>query len=230
MSTALVNLSGGIDSAYVLWKAAEDDDIKSIVVHHCNIINGEKRSVVENIATKQIISWISSKTDKKIKYIETSFDYLSVGYIIRDIEIIAFMNAAILRSQRYSIDTILVSANSSDESNDLGEPSVVRRRSILDAIGPSGNDSSRLRFPMLELSKKEIIKELPKGLLELTWYCRRPIGLDISGNATDPLSDSCVSWKTCHYCKTCRQVDEACRALGMLVRTTHHSLKDGIIK
>lgn len=222
MSSTLINLSGGIDSAYLLWKAATEDCYDSIIVHHCNIINNEKRYIIEKISTKNIMSWIYKNSKKRISYIETTFDYKDVDYVIRDIEIVAFMNATILRSGKYSVDNIMVSANSHDESNDVNEISVVRRKNILDLVGPSGYDSSKLLFPMLHLSKKDIIDELPKELFDLTWYCRRPIGKGSSGKSIDPLSSDCVSWVTCKICKTCRQVENACNELGLPYKTIHN--------
>src|SRR5690606_29505274 len=45
-------------------------------------------------------------------------------------------------------------------------------------------------YPQIDMSKEEIIKSLPEGVLELCWYCRRP-----------------QSGKPCHACTTCRNVD-----------------------
>ena len=206
----IINLSGGIDSSYLLWNELSKNTGHTILVHHCSIVNAEGRALVELVSTRRIVRWLKENVSDSFKYIETTFDYKDIGYVIRDIEIVAFMNAAILRMPKYRVSEILVSANAHDESNDTNEISVVRRRKILDTIGQSGSDSEKLSFPMLELTKKQIIDKMPKDLFGLSWYCRRPIGFSKNGQEVSPLNDDVVVWKTCDHCKTCKQVIDAC--------------------
>ena len=120
------------------------------------------------------------------------------------------MNGIILRNPKYKdISKILVSANAHDESNDPNEESVVRRREILDIIGPSKNDSKLLIFPMLHLTKQEIIKRIPDTFLEKSWYCRKPIAYSKEGKLISPLDDNVDYWINCRMCKTCMHVLES---------------------
>lgn len=193
----------------MLWKELSKQSSETILVHHCSLINSEGRYAVELNASRNIIKWIKENVSNNFIYIETVFDYRQVMYVIRDIEVIAFMNAAILRSRRYNIKEILVSANSHDESNDPNEISVVRRRKILDIIGITGQDSEKLRFPMIHMTKAEIIEEMPDELFLLTWYCRRPSAFNLAGDQVSPLSEDASEWKACGSCKTCTQVQDA---------------------
>jgi 7-cyano-7-deazaguanine synthase in queuosine biosynthesis len=207
--SVLINFSGGLDSLYILLNTLSTTSEK-VILHHCKIANLEGRRDVEHKSVISILDELNLKYPDRIKYIETSFDCLKTGYVIRDIEIIAFMNGIILRNSKYQdILKILVSANAHDESNDPTEVSVVRRREILDIIGPNKNESRLLDFPMLHMTKKEIIDYIPDELLKKSWYCRKPIGYSKEGKIISPLDENVDHWINCKRCKTCLQVLEA---------------------
>ena len=207
--SVLINLSGGLDSLYILLNTLSTTSEK-IVLHHCKIANLEGRRDVEYVSVLSILDELNLQYPERIKYIETSFDCLKTGYVIRDIEIIAFMNGIILRNPSYKdITKILVSANAHDESNDPTEVSIVRRREILDIIGPNKNESRLLDFPMLHMTKKEIIDSIPDTFLEKSWYCRKPIGYSKEGKIVSPIEESVDYWINCRMCKTCNHVLEA---------------------
>lgn len=207
--SVLINFSGGLDSLYILLNTLSSTTEK-VILHHCKISNLEGRRDAEYNSVHAIVSELETLYPDRIKYIETSFDCLKTGYVVRDIEIIAFMNGIILRNPDYKdISKILVSANAHDESNDPNESSVVRRREILDIIGPSKSESKLLSFPMLHMTKKEIIDSIPESFLEKSWYCRKPIGFDENNKIVSPIGDTAKYWKNCKQCKTCIQVLDA---------------------
>jgi 7-cyano-7-deazaguanine synthase in queuosine biosynthesis len=207
---AVVNLSGGIDSAYLLWKYLSAG--KRVLVHHCNLKNFEGRVFVEKAATYNILKWLKDSALDNFHYIETSYDYGNANFVIRDIEIIYFLTAMILRDPQYrDIQEIAVSANSTDESNNPNEQSVVRRSEILKSILPrkefEGYDSvAKLTFPVIHKSKKDMILEMPEDLFSKTWFCRKPMGFDKDGVALPKNSDNAVSWKACGGCAPCTSV------------------------
>lgn len=207
--SVLINFSAGLDSLYILLNTLSVTSEK-IILHHCKITNLEGRRDAEHKSVVSILDEIKFHYPDRVKYIETSFDCLKTGYVIRDIEIIAFMNGIILRNPDYKdITKILVSANAHDESNDPDEVSVVRRREILDIIGPNKNESRLLDFPMLHMTKKEIIDYIPEELLEKSWYCRKPIGYSKEGKIISPLDENVDHWINCKRCKACLQVLDA---------------------
>lgn len=204
--STLINLSGGIDSTYLLWKYLTNKE--HVLVHHCNMINHEGRSAPEKIAVDKIISWFLENGLDTFKYIETTFDYGDLEFIVKDIEVVGFMSAVILRSPEYrNMRHIAVSANAHDESNNPEDLSVIRREGLIKLIGPKPL-VSEIIFPMLHLTKKEIIDEMPRELLEMTWFCRRPITFDSSGNEIIRNSKDAARWEPCKQCHTCKHVFE----------------------
>lgn len=212
---SLINFSSGIDSSYLAWKYLSEN--KNIILHHCKIINPEFRGSAEQKSANNIVEWFKKNNLSSFIYKRTNFDYLELNTIIRDIEIIGFLNAIFLRNSRYrdSIVEIAVSANAHDESNDPTEFSVVNRAKLLDTVGYDGA-SKLLTFPMLNKTKTEIIDEMPKDLFALTWYCRYPISIDKNGRITSEEDENFYGWKNCLFCKTCLQVHKACEELDLL--------------
>jgi 7-cyano-7-deazaguanine synthase in queuosine biosynthesis len=209
----LVNLSGGIDSTYLLWKLLSDG--KSVLVHNCKITNHEGRVYAEQNAIKKILEWLKENNLSNFKYIQTEFNYGNMERIIRDIEVVYFITAAILRDQKNkSIKELAVSANAHDESNNPKEQSVVRRREILKSISPrkefEGYDSEAvLSFPIINKTKKDLIDEMPEELFRLTWFCRKPISLDQDNNLLEKNSPNASKWLACKKCTPCKHVMSA---------------------
>jgi len=206
----LVNLSGGIDSTYLLWKLLSEG--RSVLVHSCKMINHEGRAYAEQDAVKKIIDWLNKNNFKNFKYIETEFNYGTMERIIRDIEVVYFITAAILRDPKNkTIKELAVSANAHDESNNPNEQSVVRRREILKTISPrkefEGYDSEAiLTFPIISKTKKQLIEEMPEELFKLTWFCRKPISLDQNKKILEKNSPDAKYWLACQKCTPCRHV------------------------
>jgi 7-cyano-7-deazaguanine synthase in queuosine biosynthesis len=55
----------------------------------------------------------------------------------------------------------------------------------------------KILYPLIDMTKRDIIKEIPIELLRLCWWCRRP-----------------RDGAECHRCHTCRQVDPVLREIG----------------
>jgi len=223
----LINFSSGIESTYCLYNFLNTTS-DPIVVHHCNLINSEKRYGPELISTKKIIAFLNNLYPDRIIYLESTFDYLSFGYIIKDIEVLGFFTGTILRNPRYqNINTIILPANNTDESTIPGETSVIRRRAIIDALLMHSNKRIGYSYPAIELSKKDLVELLLPDLFEMTWYCRRPRGFDINNNPVDSLKiDQVNYWKNCLNCKTCKQVEDACKELVISEKHTEKKLKN----
>lgn len=205
----LVNFSGGIDSTYLLYKLLSDK--KNVLIHHCQLENYENRVIPENIAVSQILKYFNDNGLNTYKYINTGFHYGNAGYIVKDVEVIAFMSSVILRNPNFSnIKEIAISANSEDETTNPNDISMIRRGKILDAILPT-DSNIKLTYPIIHMSKKEIIEDMPEELFQMTWFCRKPIyfnkdGIHIEAYMKDEQVDS---WKVCGSCRTCKQVFDA---------------------
>ena len=202
----LLNFSGGIDSTYLLWKLLSEN--KKILVHHCEIYNHENRTIPESIAVKNILNWLIDNNLKNFKYVQTGFNYGNSFYIVKDVEVISFMSSVLLRNPKLKkIKEIAVSANSEDETSSPNDISSIRRLKILDAILPKNSDV-KLTYPIINMSKKNIISSMPKELFKMTWFCRTPNYFDKDNNQINSHFDyeKINSWEICKKCKTCKQV------------------------
>lgn len=213
--TTLINFSSGIESTYCLYdflKNSKDE----IIVHHCNLINSEKRYGPELHSSRAIFDLLYTD-NKNMSYVETTFDYLSFGYIIRDIEIIGFLTGTLFRNPKLSsLSTVIIPANNTDESSIPGDESVIRREAIINALLMHSQKEINFTYPAITLSKKELIERMPEHLFDLTWYCRRPLAFNKNDEPVNPLNLNTVHyWKNCFACKTCSQVNAACIELGI---------------
>lgn len=186
MASTLLNLSGGFDSVYSLYKYAMEN--KHLIIHHCNLHTHEGRGDIERVAVHNIMNYIMKQFPNfKYIYVETDFDYGDNHSIFKDKDVIGFMTATLLNNRRYNINKVIISSN----KEDIGRPdyyiaSENRRKHIIEYCS---NRKPDYLYPIEHLTKQEIIEELPKELCELVWYCRKPI-VD----------------KICGICKTCKSV------------------------
>lgn len=178
-------LSGGIDSAYCLYKHLKDD--KEIRLHHVNLSDREGRRKMEAKAVKAILGYFKHK-NHLITYTESSVDFGTLRYTPFNYYLWAYWAGAIFKSNsnltkiiipRHS-DAFVGSSGSGEQSNEA----------YINTIELISGRRPELLFPMLHLTKAEVIEDTPVELLKLTWYCRRPT----------------PSQQPCKECKTCKQV------------------------
>lgn len=203
--TSIVNLSGGVDSTFLLLKYLSEQ--KNVVVHHCNMINGEGRYLAEKSATSKVITWLKDNGLSTFEYYESGFDYGNLPYILKDIEVIAVFTSAILRAPSFHhIEEIAVSANATDESNNPHDISVINRQSILNTLKPPFVEA-KLTFPIIHISKEDMVRSLPVDLLQLTWFCRKPTYYNADNEKVHYRDeDSAVYAETCKRCIPCVKI------------------------
>lgn len=183
----LVNLSGGVDSTYALWRLLKLG--YPTTVHHVKLKSREGRVKFEQDAVTNIINWLAQQNLRPVAYVEQGYDYGNLRYVIRDIEIIRYMTGVVLQSRPHTqVNTVIASGIKHDAR--LSEEHVARiRRLLADASGRHIN----LMRPIRHLTKSQILAHMPEELFNLTWYCRKPQ----------------ANGRLCHRCRTCRHVDAA---------------------
>ena len=189
----LLNFSGGVDSTYCLYKyleAVKGEPEKSLLLHHIKLKNYEGRLKHEEKAVYSILAWLKQQKMTNFKYIESGFDYGSVRYIVKDMEIVMFMTGIILTNPAHAtINKVILPNGATDFTRaDYSDPDL-RRFHILTAIL---DREVELVFPIRYISKQQMIDELPDDLFRRTWFCRRPI-----------------REHACGKCIPCREVREA---------------------
>lgn len=181
VADTLIQLSGGVDSTYVLWKWLTENPDKLAVVHHIELKSYEGRSHKELESIDKILRWLDSNDLKNYIYLQNTFDYGNIPSSIYDVELCGFHAGFILRSVRF-IETNKTHLPIYDATSEREE----RRRQILSFTARREIDCI---YPLYGRNKWEIIEELPEELFNLTWYCR------------SPLND-----EKCGICFTCREV------------------------
>lgn len=182
---ALVQLSGGIDSTYVLYHWLKDNPNKTILVHHIHLKNNEGRLEYEKKAVDSILNYLREHGLDNFVYIESTFDYGNMGWIIKDVEVCGFFLGIILRNQKWTnLKKILMPIYKPEAGS--RHKRAERIRNIV-----SLHREIEVEFPLLNMKKAEVMQGLPKELLDMTWYCRKP-----------------VNGKVCGVCITCKDVNK----------------------
>ena len=180
MITTLLNWSGGIDSTYCLinWLQTHTKR-ETILVHHTKIKNHQKRDEAETLAIKNIRTQLSQDGHTNYRYLETTFDYgtLDRRTPIMDHEIIALWTGIILRNPNYwTVKTIITPFM---EDLDGRTDRIELWRNIYHTIRPlswqrNPPPPAQMTFPIMHMSKKQLLDGLPEEYRKLIWWCRRP--------------------------------------------------------
>ena len=189
----LHNLSGGVDSAFVAWDWLRQHP-ERLLIHHCHLVTKQKRTPKEAEAVTAILAWLRREGLDHFDFVESTFDYGTIGTGVYDIEVIGFISAVILRGRRYKdVDTILVPASANDMRLNKISERQERRKALVELMNPG----KRVRFvyPIEHLEKRELLRTMPQELRGLTWSCRRPKNGEPCGK--------------CHACRSVKALSTA---------------------
>jgi hypothetical protein len=192
IDTALA-FSGGIDSTYCLWKYLKENPDKTLLVHHVKMKNYEGRMMHEYAAVRNILNWLLKNNMSNFEYVESGFDYGGIDYLHNDIVATACFTGVILNDPAYkSVKYVIGTANKNEAwSKSLEEVKKEKRRTLrenLVRLIAQRNDIEYV-YPIYDKWKSKLIKEMPKELFDLSWYCRTP-----------------KNGKPCQECFTCKLV------------------------
>jgi len=189
----LINLSGGIDSTFALYRYLKNNPEEKALIHFCHLINHEGREPYESKAVSNILQWLSENNLNNFKFVESQFDYKSLGNIIRDVELLSFLTAVICQNPAHqTISEVILSVNKDEKNrytNKFYNDELIRREKLVKLIAKR---YIKFKFPICEMTKTDIIQEMPKELFDLCWYCRRP-----------------KNGKVCNSCHTCNLVNNS---------------------
>ncbi|MEM7424766.1 MAG: toxin-activating lysine-acyltransferase [Pseudomonadota bacterium] len=184
----LIMLSGGIDSVYTLWKVLQETDDK-VLVHHINLVNPERRHVVEAERCRAIVQYLQ-ETVRPFAYSESTIDHRQFEFFGFDMITVAFEAGLVavshLLKNDEKVDRWMVGSCSE-------EPVWSERSSRTSAAC----EANTFPHPPPEydwlpiVSKQEEINALPDELVAMTWGCRRP-----------QLTDA--GYVPCGTCATCQ--------------------------
>lgn len=183
----LLSLSGGIDSAYLLWTALRNTT-EQVNVVFVELLFPDRRSEFGAASCRKIISWM----EKELRPVRSfSIGRVQLAMIYSGILDCASI-APIVLSTAMGIDPVNeIWMGYSKDKFDLAklkgrnDSATWFSRYVEDAWvstcgicpggkGPKGRPVPKVLHPLINVSKKEILDKIPKELLDLTWSCQNP--------------------------------------------------------
>jgi 7-cyano-7-deazaguanine synthase in queuosine biosynthesis len=185
--TTLLHLSGGQDSTFVLFDWLRKNPHETILVHHVNLFHkAENRLNPEKKAVRNILEWLRKNKLDNFIYEESEFSYGSLDRItVKDIQIISVFTSIILKTPRFeSIRTLLLSWHEGEVfSEEINRGFRVKK--MMEALEvPEGKVT--LEFPIMNMTREDMLHQMPLSLFKLIHSCRKPI-----------------NFSPCGKCKTC---------------------------
>tara|TARA_B100001093_G_C26691975_1_gene955239 strand:+ start:345 stop:914 length:570 start_codon:yes stop_codon:yes gene_type:complete len=182
----LIMFSGGLDSTYMLWHYLTKT-YYAVHTHHVSIQNRELNFKKEYESTEKIYAYCKNNfRDFKTSESKFIFDFPYPGWDSDIICLVASRLCPNIRAEKVVMGWV---------KDDLNRPVVIDRmkRKVTSNLWESLANSCdfpippTVDYPLIGKTKQEIINELPKELMDLTWSCRKG-GLRPCGK--------------CHSCKT----------------------------
>jgi 7-cyano-7-deazaguanine synthase in queuosine biosynthesis len=170
----LVMLSGGLDSTYLSWKMMSEGETPHL--HHVHIINKESIGKNQYKRMQPILSYFK-KQEFDFKYTKSKFENKNViGF---DSDLLLLVAQKICWNIRKPVQLVM-----GWNPFDMTRPAIASRaeRNITSNLWNALIDSTgnkfierEISFPLIEknIYKKDMIREMPKELFDLTWSCRR---------------------------------------------------------
>lgn len=193
MARILLNLSGGIDSAYCMYDALRRGE--RLLVHHIRLTNHEGRQQLEHRAVKKIRAYIDAqKLPGSYTYLESGYDHGSLGWIPKDAAIWSFMTGVVLANPKHHDITEVIVPRHVDAFGHESDPAAGARRSdayIRAFVKAVARRDVTILTPIGHLRKAAVMRACPPELLRLCWWCRTPR----------------AGGRACHRCITCKVVD-----------------------
>jgi 7-cyano-7-deazaguanine synthase in queuosine biosynthesis len=195
--TELLMFSGGLDSTYILNDLMKKNE--KVWVHHITLINTvEERWVEEREAAREIVKWLWNKY-RKFPYTESEWSFPFSKFYCWDMDIVTFVAAQIIPNIYAGQKIKLTTGRVMDDDESQSSIKQVERTQKMWETAKERFDYmayNEINRPIKNKYKKELIPELPKDLLDLVWYCRRP-----------------VEGRPCGACKSCKDMEKAINIL-----------------
>jgi len=183
--THYINLSGGIDSTYYLWRWLKENPNDTILVHHC--LHNRSRRIVEKNASDNILNYFKSIGLNNFILCSSTFDRTGIKGTLDDIINIGYMSGLILLNKTLypNIKNILLSYCYEEtpiirkhllNGHDIKTLNIVHRTGrFIRLIELVSLRKFNFLIPYMNKTKQDMINEMPEELFKLTWFCRFPI-------------------------------------------------------
>ncbi len=170
--TVLSNLSGGIDSVYGTYRLLVAGE--RVLIHHCHLTS-RHRMRYESIATAKVLDWFRSQGLTNFEYIDSAAVLPPAPHMkrMRDPEIIMAMAGTILRARPH-IKRLAYWNIVGDTSTRYPNGKVIKARTQMMYICARRKNIT-IERPLQEMTKTEILRDMPAELFKLSFWCRFPL-------------------------------------------------------
>jgi 7-cyano-7-deazaguanine synthase in queuosine biosynthesis len=200
----LLLFSGGLDSTCMLGQQLEYGDVDTLYVRGPQ---GRQKAAAELRARKHIFEWFAKNSEHQVRtdyVVDLEKFGLPIGY--RYGQALAWFTAAMNTCDSLEHSKVMIGYGQGDQII----PMLGHLSAAWDALAVVVKEKAvGLHFPVMELSKLEMLKQMPTDLYELTWVCEYP---DTSG-------------QPCLRCLTCITRAGEEYKLGLINYTTIQQLK-----
>jgi len=170
--TVLSNLSGGIDSVYGTYKLLLAGE--RVLIHHCHLTS-RHRMRYESQAVEKVLSWFDKQGLTNYEYIDSAAVLPPAPHMqrMRDPEIVMAMAGTILRARPW-ITRLAYWNIVGDTSTKYPNGKVIKARTRMMYICARRRNIT-IERPLQEMTKTEILADMPRELFELAFWCRFPL-------------------------------------------------------
>jgi hypothetical protein len=186
--TTLLHLSGGLDSVFVAWDWLRKHPTEILLLHHVKLWHrGEPRQNAEQKAVEAILGQFQLMGLRNFQYHESTFSYGTLPRIaVKDIQIVSLFSGIILRTPKYeSVKKLLLSWH----LGEVNSTEIDRGFRVKKMLAALDCPHVEFVFPIEFHSRKMMVEELPKLILQHVSSCRK--------------KDKYL--KPCGRCKTCKE-------------------------
>lgn len=200
-TTTVIMLSGGIESTACLYKTLVNTNNK-VVVHHIDLLCGiSKRPYIEKQACKKIVDWVR-KNVRDVEYTESTFSFNYDKFMGWDYITSMYIGALVAKNYFTKDNEVELCCGYSRTDNETLSPWRISNANIISLICSLSDPTCKKQYipkiiqPVIDLTKKEIIKFMPKELFDMTWSCRLPL--------YEIISDNEKKYYSCDECGVCK--------------------------
>lgn len=195
----IIPLSGGVDSTAALYKTLTENPNDNYLVFRIDMVHGTSghRTTREAMATEKILFWLEENGIRNFAFRELRIDYSQLGMTppVWDSEVVNFAASLVIQAKPEIYEFIEGAIKDDFDENGFDER-LNKIAKILYLHTGKTEENLKIIFPVKDLGKYEVMKSIPKDLLELTWSCRYP-------KIVAPWT-----FGSCHECPQCKVIDK----------------------
>lgn len=193
----IIAYSGGLDSLGALYSHITTNPHTTHLVHHILLKGIKQREIPEKQQVTKVIEYL--KTKYNIEYTESTIDLMKIpNKKFYDLELVGWLFGYICHTDS-EITEVVVGLN----KHDVSTGDYIYRYDRLHENFNIWTHNAKIKLPLINLNKQEILNTLPEDLKNMYWSCRYPNFIEDKITRTI----SAYSCGGCHACISLKSVD-----------------------